>query len=100
MSCPTLCSEGCAEPSITFQTLANGRPAGNALFVTGTQELIFSNTSWPTASADLQAYINGPPLTSYVKALLLSSGTCCENALTDSASPDYGSALAVAAAAR
>ena len=95
MACP--CTAGCAEPSITFQTLANGRPAGTALFVTGTQELIFSNTSWPTASADLETYINGPPLTSYVKAVLISSGTCCANALSDSASPDYGSALAVAA---
>ena len=97
MSCPGGCS--CAPTDVALTAYANHATSPNmVLFADMTQHLAIARPSWPTSSAALSSYINGPPLTTYVKVLPLSApGTCCDGAVSnaDYSGPSYGGAASV-----
>lgn len=96
MVCPTGCT--CLANTFTFNAYNDGvtdSTAPHVLYASATQRLTVTDPSWPAEGAALQAQINGPPQSLYVKVLPISlAGGCCTGAVSDAthAGPTYGGA--------
>lgn len=91
MSCPSGCA--CAPNDLSFTSYTDGVAQPTlVLYESSTQgSLALTSPSWPTSEAALEAYINGPPTSTYMRVLPLSApGNCCTGVVSNA---DYGSTL-------
>ena len=90
MACPTGCS--CLASSYQFTAMNDNVANSHVLYATAAQRLTVTEAGFPAEGTALQAAINGPPQSLYIKLLPLSLGACCYGAISDPthSTPAYG----------